>query len=130
MRPHKISRIGEYLRVADAITPELLAHAGVMAQGLEPAAQRLLQELHKVGDRAARDRLQEGEKSARRMSFQINIRRPLRKLSPRQAIHYLGRISMALPVLAERAAEEMATPDARELAERLETVAKRLREWQ
>ncbi|MQA92797.1 MAG: hypothetical protein GEU90_21675, partial [Gemmatimonas sp.] len=43
--------------------------------GVEAAAQHLLQELRRVGDHAARERLQKGEKSARPMSFQINIRR-------------------------------------------------------
>ena len=63
-----------------------------------------------------------------KQSFQINIRQPLPELTPRQATHYLGRISTALPVLAERAVEEIEAADARELAETLEAAARRLRE--
>lgn len=156
-KPH--TTVGEYLRVADAITPELLAQAGVVGQGgsdhgrmarlpfsalkgvaaataqsTAAAAQLLLQELRRAGDHAARERLQKGEKAARRssvggkQSFQINIRQPLPELTPRQATHYLGRISTALPVLAERAVEDIEAADARELAETLEAAARRLRE--
>lgn len=155
-KPH--TTVGEYLRVADAITPELLAAAGVVAQGgpdhgrmarlpfgalkavaagtaqgTETAAQLLLQELRRAGDHAARERLQEqagaGQRGASgKQSFQINIRQPLPELTARQATHYLGRISSALPVLAERAVEEIDAAEARALAETLEETARRLRE--
>ena len=155
-KPH--TTVGEYLRVADAITPEVLGGAGVLAlhggpdhgrmarlpfgalkavaaataQGAEAAAQLLLQELKRAGDHAARERLQDRSGASRRpasgkQSFQINIRQPLPELTARQATHYLGRISSALPVLAERAVEEIDAAEARALADTLEATARRLR---
>lgn len=154
-KPH--TTVGEYLRVADAITPELLAEAGLLAHGGPDhgrmarlpfsalkavaaatshgkgrAVQLLFQELRRAGDHAARERLREGPGVKRRpatakQSFQINIRQPLPELTSRQATHYLGRITTALPVLAERALEEIDAEDARTLAEMLEATARRLR---
>lgn len=153
-KPH--TTVGEYLRVADALSAEVLAAAGVTANG-EPdhgrlarlpfsalkgvaatslrgpqaAADHLLQELRKVGDHAAAERLT--RRPSRRVqpagsgSFQINIRQPLPELTPRQATHYLGRLSSALPILAERAAEEIDPEEARELAGLLQEAARVLR---
>lgn len=150
--------VGEYLKVADGLIEEVLAAAGVVAgggpdhsrmgrlsfatlkgvaataaQSVEAAAAHLLQELRRVGDHAAAERLRDLHASARRespagkQSFQINIRQPLPELTPQQATHYLGRISAALPVLAERAVQEIGAENARELAATLEQTAKLLR---
>lgn len=155
-KPH--TTVGEYLRVADALTPEILVAAGVMANGAvdhsrmarlpfsalkgiavaaihDPAgaAERLLQELRRVGDRAAAERLRSASVGANplagggKQSFQINIRQPLPDLTPQQATHYLGRISTALPVLAGRAADDISQEDARALAATLEEAARLLR---
>lgn len=155
-KPH--TTVGEYLRVADALSAEVLEAAGVVAGGgtdhgrmarlpfsalkgiaatadggVRPAAERLLQELRRVGDRAATERLQNPRSAPRaplgagKQSFQINIRQPLPDLTPQQATHYLGRISVALPVLARRAAEGMEGGDARALADTLEETARLLR---
>ena len=155
-KPH--TTIGEYLRVADTLSREVLAEAGVVtesgvdhsrmarlpfsalkgiarsqAQGTAAAAHHLLLELQRVGDNAAAKRLEEWQASSRRDrgagkgSFQINIRQPLPELTPRQAIHYLGRISTALPILAQKAIEDPDSADARDLAATLETVAQLLR---
>lgn len=151
--------VGEYLKVADGLTFEVLAAAGVVANGVpdhnrmgrlslstlkgvaataaqsvDAAATHLLQELRRAGDRAAIERLQTQQAAARRapsagkQSFQINIRQPLPELTPQQATHYLSRISTALPVLAERAAEAIGAKNARELATTLEKTAKLLRQ--
>lgn len=156
-KPH--TTVGEYLRVADAISLEVLTGAGVVAgggadhtrmarlpfsvlkgvakstlQGTTPAAQHLLQELRRVGDHVAKEQLEQRDAASRRNrhtrhgSFQINIRQPLHELTPRQASHYLSRLSTALPILAHTAAEEIGMEDARDLATILEEVAKVLRE--
>jgi ParB-like chromosome segregation protein Spo0J len=156
-RPYQT--VGEYLKVADGLTLEVLAAAGVIADGgpdhsrmgrlsfstlkgvaataaqsVDAAATHLLQELRRVGDHAATERLQSRQASARRgpsagkQSFQINIRQPLPELTPQQATHYLSRISAALPILAERAAHEIGTESACELATTLEQTAKLLRQ--
>lgn len=156
-KPH--TTVGEYLRVADAITTELLVAAGVVASGsvdhsrmarlpfsalkgvavaaaqdVVVAAERLLQELRRVGDRAAAERLRSPKVGVKRLpgggkqSFQINIRQPLPDLTPQQATHYLGRISTALPVLAGRAADGISQADARALAATLEEAARLLRQ--
>lgn len=153
-KPH--TTVGEYLRVADAVTEEVLASAGVTTvggpdhtrmshlsfnalkgiaatagQGTRAAADHLLQELARAGDSAAKQRLQAG-RAARApagmvRTFQINIRQPLPELTPQQATHYLGRISEALPVLASRATEGIDGRKAAELAAVLEQVARCLR---
>jgi ParB-like chromosome segregation protein Spo0J len=156
-KPH--TTVGEYLKVADSISHEVLLAAGVVGEsgadhsrmarlsfsalkgiaaaadgGVQPASARLVQELRRMGDRAAAEWApargaagRGGGAAGGRTSFQINIRRPLPELSPRQATHYLGRISEALPVLADRAAQEIGARDARALATALEAAAKRLR---
>ena len=154
-KPH--TTVGEYLRVADAISPDVLARAGVTAEGevdhrrmaqlpfsalkgvaqsagmgATAAAEHLLLELRRVGDNAARERLQQKQSGlprggAGKGSFQINIRQPLPELTPRQAGHYLSRMSTALPILAHRAVEELDADDARQLAAALEDVARVLR---
>ncbi|HEV2147736.1 MAG TPA: ParB N-terminal domain-containing protein [Longimicrobiaceae bacterium] len=156
-KPH--TTVGEYLRVADALSMDVLGAAGVVAgggpdhgrmarlpfsalkgiaaaadQGTQAAAERLLQELRRIGDRTAAERLQAPRSAVRsqggagKQSFQINIRQPLPDLSPQQATHYLGRISTALPVLARRAAEGIGGEDARSLADTLEETARLLRQ--
>jgi ParB/RepB/Spo0J family partition protein len=154
-KPH--TTVGEYLRVAEALSAEVLEAAGVringasdhgrMAKlpfsalkgvaavpGVDAMAERLLQELRRVGDRAAVERLEKPRSASRlpggagKQSFQINIRRPLPELTPAQAGHYLERISTALPILAERASAEIGGDSARELADVLEEAARVLRE--
>lgn len=154
-KPH--TTVGEYLRVAEALSPEVLEAAGVringasdhgrMAKlpfsalkgvaavgGIDAMAERLLQELRRVGDRAAVERLEKPRGASRlpggagKQSFQINIRRPLPELTPAQAGHYLERISTALPILAERASAEIGGESARDLADVLEEAARVLRE--
>jgi hypothetical protein len=155
-KPH--TTVGEYLRVADAVTPEVLVEAGVTVggetdhsrmarlpfsalkgvarsagQGAATAAMHLLQELRRVGDNVAAEQIEARRASLRRDraagkgSFQINIRQPLPELTPKQATHYLGRMSTALPLLAQRAAEEIDRSEARRLATALEEVARTLR---
>ena len=155
-KPH--TTVGEYLRVAEALSAEVLEAAGVringasdhgrMAKlpfsalkgvaaeaerGVKVMSERLLQELRRVGDRAAVERLEKPRAASRlpggagKQSFQINIRRPLPELTPAQAGHYLERISTALPILAQRASAEIGGDDARELAEVLEAAARVLR---
>ena len=153
-KPH--TTVGEYLRVADALSAEVLESAGVRingasdhgrmaklpfsalkgvaaVEGVEAMAERLLQELRRVGDRAAVERLEKPRVASRlhggagKQSFQINIRRPLPELTPAQAGHYLERISTALPILAERASAEIGGANARELADVLEEAARVLR---
>jgi hypothetical protein len=154
-KPH--TTVGEYLRVADTISEEILASAGVMTtegvdhtrmsdlsfnalkgiaatagQGTRAAAEHLLQELARVGDSMAKQRIQTGRAAARAptglvRTFQINIRQPLPDLTPQQATHYLGRISEALPVLASRAIEDIDNGRAEALASILEQAARRLR---
>ncbi|HEX8432812.1 MAG TPA: ParB N-terminal domain-containing protein, partial [Longimicrobium sp.] len=134
-KPH--TTVGEYLRVADALSAEVLEAAGVRSNGasdhgrmaklpfaalkgvaaadggIDAMADRLLQELRRVGDRAAVERLEKPRGASRlpggagKQSFQINIRRPLPELTPAQAGHYLERISTALPILAERASADI-----------------------
>ena len=154
-KPH--TTVGEYLKVADALSMDVLVAAGVVAngapdhsrmgrlpfatlkgvaasaaQGPHAAATHLLQELRRAGDHAATERLQSRAAGAQRsqlgrQTFQINIRQPLPELTPHQATHYLSRMSAALPALAERAAEDIGAERARELATVLEDAAKRLR---
>ncbi|HYW09476.1 MAG TPA: hypothetical protein VE913_21120, partial [Longimicrobium sp.] len=101
--------------------------------GIDAMADRLLQELRRVGDRAAVERLEKPRGASRlpggagKQSFQINIRRPLPELTPAQAGHYLERISTALPILAERASADIGGESARELADVLEQAARTLR---
>lgn len=79
------------------------------------------------------ERIQLGRSAKREISvrgknsFQINIRHPLPQLTPRQATHYLGRISEALPILAGRAAKDIEDTDAQKLARGLEEAARVLR---
>lgn len=154
-KPH--TTVGEYLKVADALSLKVLTAAGVVAngspdhsrmgrlafstlkgvaataaQGIDAAATHLLHELRRIGDNAAVERLQSRIAAQRapagsRQSFQINIRQPLPELTPQQATHYLARMSVALPVLAERAAADIGAERARELAATLEETARRLR---
>jgi ParB-like chromosome segregation protein Spo0J len=155
-KPH--ATVGEYLRVADVISPEVLAAAGVVTasgadhgrmarlpfaalkgiaemanESFDAVVARLVQELRWAGDNPAREQLQSRKAATSasparaKQSFQINIRRPLPELRPEQAAHYLGRISGALPVLAQRAAEEIAEAEAQRLAEVLEETARLLR---
>jgi hypothetical protein len=114
-----------------------MALKGVAAvDGTEAMAERLLQELRRVGDRAAVERLEKPRSASRlpggagKQSFQINIRRPLPELTPAQAGHYLERISTALPILAERASAELGGQSADDLAEVLEAAARVLRKSQ
>jgi ParB/RepB/Spo0J family partition protein len=154
-KPH--TTVGEYLRVADALSAEVLEAAGVRIQGasdhgrmaklpfaalkgvaaadggIDAMVDRLLQELRRVGDRAAVERLEKPRGASRlpggagKQSFQINIRRPLPELTPAQAGHYLERISTALPILAERASADIGGKSAHELADVLEQAARMLR---
>lgn len=145
-RPH--TTVGEYLRVADQISRDVLKRAGLVGLDGEPEHARMAKvpftDLkgvattvadHGAGHGAARLRraLQriEGapkqEAKTQSASFQINIRRPLDQLTPDQAAHYLGRISEALPTLADRAAEKIAPERATALVASLERVVDVLR---
>lgn len=153
----KFQTVGQYLRAADGVEPEVLAGAGVTTddgpdhrrlgqlslaallrvagareQGSEAAAERLLRELKRAGDSLAAaqlERLRERDRRRRgAASFQINIRQALADLTPRQAQHYLDRIAPAVGVLAVRAAAEIPPDHAAELAASLEEAAARLRE--
>lgn len=154
-KPH--TTVGEYLKVADSITSEVLAEAGVLSDGgvdhsrmarlsfsalkgvaastdvgQAAAAQHLLQELRRSGDHTAAEQLRSRQQSTRGRvgegSFQINIRQGLAALTPKQAAHYLNRMSAVLPVLAHRAIEDIDPAAARELAEILEEAVRALRE--
>lgn len=148
--------VGEYLQVADALTLEVLLGAGVVSGG-EPdharlarlplaalqraaraaspaaAAERLLLELKKAGDRAAAEHLaareralQPGGAGTGEAGFQVNIRQPLARLGARQAAAYLARIAPAVAALAKRVGGlEGADVDA--IATELERAARTLR---
>jgi ParB-like chromosome segregation protein Spo0J len=152
----KFQTVGQYLRAADGIEPEVLAEAGVITgdgpdhrrmgqlslaallrvagareQGREAAAERLLRELKRAGDMLAGSQLERMRERDRKRrgaaSFQINIRQALADLTPRQAQHYLDRIAPAVGVLASRAAAGIPPDHAAELATSLEKAAARLR---
>lgn len=154
----KYQTVGQYLHAADAITPEVLMRAGVVSGGdadhrrmgqlslaaldrvaraapggLSAAAERLLQELKRVGDSAAAARLAVEQQAKRRTllrersGFQVNIRQPLGELAPQQAASYLARMTPAVGILAERAAPELGVEEADKLANVLESAASRLR---
>lgn len=153
----KYQTVGEYLRVADSVSSEVLLAAGVVS-GSEPdhkrmallplasllrvaraadagprsAAETLLLELKRAGDSTAAARLGEMQARARaerlgHSGFQINIRQALAEVAPRQAARYLARMAPALDVLAGRAASDLDAVEADELARSLESAAARLR---
>lgn len=107
--------------------------AATAVRSVEAAAVHFLQELRRVGDYAAAERLQSRQAESRlgllagKQSFPINLRQPLSEVTPQQAARYLGRVSAALPQLAERAAQDIGTENARELAKVLESAVKLLR---
>lgn len=148
-------RVGEYLQVADALGPEVLAGAGAStdgephhgrlarlplaallrvaraaARGPTAGAQRLLAELRAGGDPAAAALLRAREVAlsggACTGGFQLNIRQPLDQVAPPQAAGYLARIVPAVRVLAARAAGHP-VPETPRLAEGLEAAAAALR---
>jgi ParB/RepB/Spo0J family partition protein len=133
----KYQTVAPYLAAADAVTPEVLAAAALAgadgdpqherlsrlplaalqrvtraaAAGTTAAAERLLRELSKCGDREAsallvtRARaLRGGDESAPPAGFQVNIRQPLASVAPRQAAAYLARLTPAVAALCARAA--------------------------
>lgn len=154
----KFQTLAEYLAVARAVTPAVLAEAGVVS-GSEPdhqrmarlslaalkrvsqaagqggtnavsAARALLLELRRAGDTEAAARLERARRApaatAAEGGFQLNIRVPLDRLTPRQASHYLAKMTDALDTLAQRAAE--ADPaEVEALADRLERALDYLR---
>lgn len=152
----KHSSIQDYPRIADALTLEVFQAAGVVSdgdidhhrmaplklaplrrirdaaeqQGTAAAANQLLVELAAAGDAAAKRELQKRREAARaeRRSFQINTRRPLEELTPKQAGHYLERMTGALPMLARRAAKEIEPEFADQLARDIEVAIRLLRE--
>jgi hypothetical protein len=153
----KYQTVGQYLRVADSITPEVLLAAGVVNgseadhkrmallplasllrvaraadAGPRSAAESLLRELKRAGDSVATARLSEmkARAQARRLEhsgFQINIRQPLGEIAPWQAARYLARMAPALGVLVDRASADLDRDEADELASSLESVVARLR---
>jgi ParB-like chromosome segregation protein Spo0J len=154
----KFQTLAEYLAVARAVTPAVLAEAGV-TRGAEPDHQRmarlplaalkrvaqaagqggtnaaaaarvLLLELRRAGDAEAAAHLERAKRmpaaTVAEGGFQLNIRVPLDRLTPRQATHYLAKITPALDRLAARAAE--ADPaEVEALAGQLERALGRLR---
>lgn len=153
----KFQTVGQYLRAADAIDAEVLREAellsgdeadhrrlaqlplaallrvaGVRERGATVAAERLLRELKRAGDALASvqlERLQRRERGSRAAAaFQINIRQALTELTPRQAEHYLDRITPAVDLLTRRASLDIPPARAAQLASALETAARRLRE--
>lgn len=153
----KFQTVGQYLRAGDALDRDvlvaaelspkegepdhrrmarlslaaLLRVAGAREQGIDPAADRLLHELKRAGDPLATKRLEQRRERERRLrgaaSFQINIRQALTDLTPRQASHYLDRMTPVVDILATRAAAEIPPARAIELARILEAAAGRLR---
>lgn len=153
----KYQTVGEYLRVADSITHEVLLAAGVVSGseadhkrmallplaallrvaraadvGPRLAAESLLQELKRAGDSMATTQISElkARERARRVEhsgFQINIRQALGEVAPGQAARYLARMAPALGILADRAAGDLGREEADELATSLESAAARLR---
>lgn len=153
----KFQTVGQYLRAADGVGIDVLRAAGLIAsgepdhrrmgqlslaallrvaaaaeQGRDAAADRLLRELKRAGDSRAAEQIALLRERERRLrgdaaSFQINIRQALTELSASQAEHYLERMTPALAILADRAAEEISPEHAASLALALEGAAKRLR---
>ena len=133
-KPH--TTVGEYLRVADALSVEVLEAAGVRINGALDHGRMAKLPFMALKGVAAVERLEKPRSASRlpggagKQSFQINIRRPLPELTPAQAGHYLERISTALPILAERASAELGGQSADDLAEVLEAAARVLRKSQ
>lgn len=94
------------------------------------AARVLLLELRRVGDAEATARLEQARRAPAATvaegGFQLNIRVPLDRLTPRQATHYLARMTPALDRLAERASEADPT-EVEALVGQLERALDRLR---
>lgn len=151
----KYQTVGEYLSVADAITGEILESAGLVvngsvahtrmgklalaalkrvakaaADGTTAAAEALLVELRRVGDKEAAAEIRRRKRHievAGRTGFQLNIRQALDQVPAPQAAKYLKRLAPVVDVLAGRAASTLSAAEAKALATALTEAASRLK---